>query len=1118
MHLSGLLSYTVPLAAILSAIFAYTQITKEETKHNFIFKEKRTYPEYNIEAYLYVHSIHGSPFVHIKTNDTHNFFATTFRTTCIDDTGATHVLEHMSLHGSENYPINSVFSELLKRSLATLLNAFTSIEWTAYPFSTTNFNDFFNILNVYLDASFHPQLNQVAFESECHHLEFESPNDTSTPLHHSGVVYNEMVGSMSKPTAYFESLIRKNLYPDSLFRLEYGGYPPSVAKLTLNQLKKMHDMYYHPSNALFFHYGSFDVDKIMEKINQVISDPQFSNVQNHIYNFNDQNKNTNNEKENDQNNDDIYQQIDEDPNNDINDGNYHPDNEINDNQAKLQQNNEKNQDNKDEKSIHQNLNIQMKNKNGGAFIDLENLINQPRWNKPRFVVAEGPSNGQKGENGEEKVTVSVSWMVGDLRNITEITDLSFLSLLLTDTILSPLYKSLINTRIGTKFINTGFLAYTRSPYFSIGLEGVDMKEAVKFNQTVLDILNDVYKNGFDQDRIYSTLHNFEISQKTISDSQGINFWEQLISFWIHGVDPFEVLDENWQIERIKRVLKINPRYFEIILKNQLINNNHRLDLIMKGVQNFQEKQAEKVKEELAEMKQNMSQQELDQIVEETNKIRQFVDAPRPVHLLPSITKKDINETQPTKVAVEYPLNNDRIMTFVQPTNDIVYLTVKCDLPVESKDIELVPLLSLILSKIGAGDLDEDEFTNQVSLYTGGISVSYSIVPSKDNPNEFKACLLFSGSALSEDAEKFVKLIDKMIKQPRLNNTKRISIILSEAVSAMPNRIADSGHSYAQIYSSAGLSTSATLQEMWSGITNMRLMRKILSESQAEQQDKTKETLTDKLTNAYFKNLVLSSESSFTASITCCNGDKDRMNSLVKDLLSSLPYSQTPPVYSENRKNTIIEEAKSNFLLHPRVHLKIDSSTFFCGISVPSPSYETPSSPSFQVAARLIQSEYLFAAIREKLGAYSTMARYSALTGTISFLSYRDTSPVLVLSTINEIVEAIANPESKQANSLPHVDDEMVDRAIVQVFSSFDSPVAPKDAGNSMFLLGINDEILQKRRTALLKVTKKEVVDDFAFISRKKKEKMAREVIVGGKIDSTHIPDFYVVDVFDLDKK
>ena len=398
---------------------------------------------------------------------------------------------------------------------------------------------------------------------------------------------------------------------------------------------------------------------------------------------------------------------------------------------------------------------------------------------------------------------------------------------------------------------------------------------------------------------------------------------------------------------------------------------------------------------------------------------------------------------------------------------------------------------------------------------------------------------------------------------------------------MPKSIAESGHVYAQIFSSAGLSASSTLREMWSGITGMRVMRDLHNQSKIEEKNQEKlikeqqkikkkeekpkkpekqeivtksskksskkfkinknskkggaktieshniesDSLTTRLTKAYFETLVLSPDSSFTASITCCQNDKSHMNSRDTKLLSDLPYSTNPPLYSKQRKNDQIEAKKSEFLLHPRVHLKIDSSTFFCGVSVPSHSYNSPLSASFQVAARLSQAEYLFGIIREKLGAYGAMSSYNGFSGTTSFLSYRDTSPLLVLSAIDNIIDFLADSKNSKSDqkddsisSLPPVDDEMVDRAIVQVFSSFDSPVAPKNAGDQMFLTGIDDNDLQKRRSALLKVTKKDVIEGFKEIANKKKDKMMRQAIVGGKIDKSLIPDFYVVDVFDLDEK
>jgi Zn-dependent M16 (insulinase) family peptidase len=108
------------------------------------------------------------------------------------------MLEHLTLYGSESFPIQDVFTELQKRSYATFMNAATSGEWTMYPFSTTNERDFYYVRGVYLDCVFHPRLRREAFQTECHHLQFEG-NGPANALKHGGVVYNEMLAQFTQP-------------------------------------------------------------------------------------------------------------------------------------------------------------------------------------------------------------------------------------------------------------------------------------------------------------------------------------------------------------------------------------------------------------------------------------------------------------------------------------------------------------------------------------------------------------------------------------------------------------------------------------------------------------------------------------------------------------------------------------------------------------------------------------------------------------------------------------------------------------------------------------------------------------------------------------------------------
>ncbi|OHT05182.1 Mitochondrial presequence protease [Tritrichomonas foetus] len=1021
MHLiSDILAYTVPLSIAISSFFAFAQITRSDTIHNFAIKDKFELPELNAVAYLYIHSKHGCPFLHIETSDTHNFFATTYKTTCIDSTGSTHVLEHLSLHGSEKYPITSVFIELRKRSLATFMNAFTSIEWTAYPFSSTNLNDFHNILDVYLDASFHPQLTEIGFQSECHHLEFEVPNDTSTALRHSGVVYNEMNGEFSNPTSRFSSLIRKNLYPDSVFGLEYGGNPPDIATLTLQKIKEQHDRYYHPSNSLFYHYGSFNVEKILKKVDEVISP------------------------------------FDKKP--------------------------------------------------AEKFKISEEKIFQPKWSKPKAVIEEGPEDIDK-----SKVRASVSWMVGDLRNITDVADFQFLELLLLQSHASPLYKALIQGKLGTRLIGSGYHNYIRSSYFSIGLEGVDKSNMTTYNQTILDALEDIYKKGFEKIRIDSIIHQLEISKNSVSNQQGIENWQSLISSWIHDVSPFEILNNEWQIERIKRVLKINPRYFEMILKYKIIENPHRLDLVMVGVPNFLEKQAQSVKEELEKIKSKMSKEELNEIVEQTKKIQEIVDVPKPLHLLPVIKVSDINQTQSV---VTFEKLSDRISFFNQPTKDLVYVTLKCEIPINSQslnikenknmnnknenknevnddgnDFYLISLLSSILTSVGADEFNETEFTNQISLNTGGISTSILVVPSNEKSGELSLQFLVSGSALSRNSDKLVELLEKVIFKPWLNNTVSIGILLQSLASAVPEKISGTGHLYAMMYSQAGLSRSSTLKEILNGVS---FNRNILKLSNSQNWDQISKDLI-KVHQKYIMN------GKFTAMIHSTAENKNKIYKPLNSLVEKLPNQKIENDYD------VIDQLSKKYLLHNQTLLKIDSSTYFCGVSVPGPHFSSKSSTSYSVASQLIKSEFLHDAIREKLGAYGSVSRFSSLDATMSFASYRDTSPIKVLQAIDDSIKSI---------SLGQINDEMINRSIISLFSSLDSPESPNEVGNELFFYNLSSEIKQKRRTAFLNTNKADVQKVFEEIEKRNEK---RKAIVGGSIEEKLIPGLYVIDVFNVDK-
>lgn len=204
--------------------------------------------------------------IHVAAPDDNNMFSVLFPTVPQDSTGVAHILEHVALMGSERFDVYGTFYKMGPRSLNTFLNASTSPDTTQYYFTTRNEKDFYNLLEVYLDAAFFPRLDELTFKQEGHRLEFSNPEDPASELTIKGVVYNEMKGQRSTPAYLMFRAWAESLYPDLTYAYWSGGEPDHIPDLTWEQLKAFHARHYHPSNSFFFTYGDLPLAEILSKI------------------------------------------------------------------------------------------------------------------------------------------------------------------------------------------------------------------------------------------------------------------------------------------------------------------------------------------------------------------------------------------------------------------------------------------------------------------------------------------------------------------------------------------------------------------------------------------------------------------------------------------------------------------------------------------------------------------------------------------------------------------------------------------------------------------------------------------------------------------------------------
>nr|HPQ38965.1 insulinase family protein [bacterium] len=239
------------------------------------FRVLRKEPVASLQLVFYelVHETIGSRLIHLSTDDDNCVFMVTLATHPENSTGVAHILEHGVLEGSQKYPVK-IYKNLSGRSLNTFLNAMTSSDYTAYPFASRNRIDFFNLMEVYMDAVFFPLLNHNTFLQEGWRYEFAQHTNPDSPLEYKGVVFNEMKGAMSNPMRLFYEYSRKVLFPDLTYAHASGGNPRHIPDLTYEEWKAFHARFYHPSNAFFYTYGNIPLkditahihDKVLSKV------------------------------------------------------------------------------------------------------------------------------------------------------------------------------------------------------------------------------------------------------------------------------------------------------------------------------------------------------------------------------------------------------------------------------------------------------------------------------------------------------------------------------------------------------------------------------------------------------------------------------------------------------------------------------------------------------------------------------------------------------------------------------------------------------------------------------------------------------------------------------------
>ena len=244
------------------------QLKPNTVCHGFAIETCSDLPEIEGRAITGIHERSKAKLLFLENDDNNKSFAIGFRTPPADDTGVFHILEHSVLCGSRKFPVKEPFVDLLKGSMQTFLNAMTFADKTLYPVASTNEQDLFNLMDVYLDAVFHPRIFQKRqiFEQEGWHYEFAESGDEDggdASLIFNGVVFNEMKGALSDVNSVLYDALQSGLFSNNCYAFESGGKPGTIPTLTYEDFLDEHRRHYRTDNSYIILYGNLDIDRAL---------------------------------------------------------------------------------------------------------------------------------------------------------------------------------------------------------------------------------------------------------------------------------------------------------------------------------------------------------------------------------------------------------------------------------------------------------------------------------------------------------------------------------------------------------------------------------------------------------------------------------------------------------------------------------------------------------------------------------------------------------------------------------------------------------------------------------------------------------------------------------------
>lgn len=675
---------------------------------------------------------------------------------------------------------------------------------------------------------------------------------------------------------------------------------------------------------------------------------------------------------------------------------------------------------------------------------------ETRLSAPQRVVDLYPVESE--EAAEKKTFVQVGWLTCDVVDSFERLALTLLSSLLIGNPGAPLYKALLESRLGENLApGCGYHDDNRTTAFTVGLQGCATDSAEKIEALILTTLEEVAQHGFTPERIAGVIQRLEFEHREVTGNSypyALSLLFRLLGPWLHNDDPLSGLELGANLARLRAEIAAGP-FLQNLIRRWFLDNSHRVTLILTPDVGMRAREEAANAAELQRIKDELSPAEIKALVTSAQHLQAEQEREQDLSSLPTLTRADIPLTEQVAATLQGEVASG-VAHFSAPTNGIGYVVghfAAEGLPDQLRP--LLPLWSALLPQVGAAGSSYVQIAERIEAQTGGIQFSTDILDDIDSLQRFTPVVSMRGKALLPLQGELFALLGDLCTAPDFSDLERLSTLLGQVQTSLENSIVTSGHSYAARAAAAHLTVAARQREEWSGLSLLQRVRHLAGDAA---------NLSGLAGDLAAISAALVDASSLRLGVTAEAGRFAAIDAPLAQFRQRLPV-----VAGKSR-------ASAPLRVQPvRLGWSYNTPVNFVAQVWPGVALTHPDGAALSLLAKLLRAGYLHREIREKGGAYGGMASYDAESGLFSCLSYRDPH---LLRTLDVFVAAAQWGASGGFSAAD------LDEALLAVFADLDRPLSPGGSGAQEFAnwqQGLTLQVRQKCRDRLLAVTRSDLM-------------------------------------------